>query len=60
MSPAGARRVCVCRSSYDLSNDMILETFRRYLEDLECIQSGVEDGGFLLSNPNFGRTRSHE
>ena len=44
MSPAGARRVCVCRPRYDLSNDMLLEAFRRYLEEMEYIQSSVEDG----------------
>ena len=52
VSPARARRVCQ-------SNDMLLEEFRRYLEELQCIQSAVEDGGFPLSNPNFGRARSH-
>ena len=56
---AGARRVCHCRSRDDLSNDMLLEAFRRYFEELGCIQSAVEDGGFPLSNPIFGRARSH-
>ena len=59
VSPARARRVCACRSRYDLSSDMLFEDFRRYLEELQCIQSAVEDGGFPLSNPNFGRVRSH-
>ena len=59
VSPARARRVCACRSRYGLSSDMIFEEFRRYLEELQCIQSAVEDGGFPLSNPNLtvhGRT----
>ena len=59
MSPSGARRVCDCSPRYGLSNDMLHEVFRRFLEELECIQSAVEDGEFPLSNPNLDLVRSH-
>ena len=40
--PSSVRRVCVCRPRYGLSNDMFLEEFRRYFEEMEYIQFSID------------------